>query len=95
MKVYVSPNDQAKTYHFSHSETNKGLQLDDDCPIAEQMIQGEIPHVVMDEEQAQQMGYRACQFCSQEYLEDKTDKALQFTAIGIAIIGLFITWITS
>jgi len=71
MKVYVAGN--GKTYHFSYRETNRGLALDDDCPIAAKILRGRLSYREMTEEEAISKGYRPCRACLKEYMEDKRE----------------------
>lgn len=71
MKVYVTG--RGKTYHFSFRETNRGLALDDDCPVAASIIRGYTAYREMTEEEAIAKGYRPCMHCLKEYHEDKAE----------------------
>jgi len=94
MRVYVTP--RGKTYHFSYRETNRGLALDDDCPVAANIIRGYTAYIEMDEEEAIRRGYRPCGHCLREYREDSAGcavVAVGMIMIPIAAIVAFVTLI--
>lgn len=88
MRVYVTP--RGKTYHFSYREMNRGLKLDDDCPVAANIIRGYTAYIEMDEEEAIRRGYRPCGHCLREYHEDKAEGC---AAVMVGIILIPITMI--
>jgi len=88
MKVYVT--ERGKTYHFSYRETNRGLALDDDCPVAANIIRGYTAYYEMDEEEAIRRGYRPCGHCLREYHEDKAEGCAA-VMVGIILIPITMT----